>query len=55
MVGNPFRTEEPPDLESVLDALHDRGCREIVTELDAPMTAKEIAAETDVPLSTTSQ
>lgn len=53
MVHNPFGTEEPPELESVLDALHDRDCREIVTELDAPMTAKEIAEETDVPLSTT--
>jgi len=40
-------------MESVLDALHDRDCREIVTELDTPMTAKEIAEEADVPLSTT--
>jgi DNA-binding transcriptional ArsR family regulator len=40
------------DLQAVLDALDDPDCREIVTNLEEPMTVNEISERTDVPLST---
>lgn len=52
MVRDPF-ADERPDLQDVLDALDDEDCRAIVSALVDPMTAQEIAEESDVPLSTT--
>lgn len=40
-----------PDV--VFDALDDETCRTIVSALDSPMTARQIADEADVPISTT--
>jgi DNA-binding transcriptional ArsR family regulator len=53
MVRDPLAAEESLDLQTVLDALDDPDCREIIRVLDHPMTAKEIANACDVPLSTT--
>jgi predicted transcriptional regulator len=53
MVSDPFADEESPDLETVLEALHDDDCRTIVTQLTEPMTADTIAERTEIPLSTT--
>jgi predicted transcriptional regulator len=47
------RTEELPELQTVLDALGDPDCRTIAKLLTKPMTASEISEATDVPLSTT--
>jgi len=52
MVRDPF-ADESPALEDVLDALDDEDCRSIVAVLAEPMTASQIASESDVPLSTT--
>lgn len=43
--------DDPPG--TVLDALGDSACRAILREVNDPMTAKEIAAATELPLSTT--
>ncbi|MFC6723083.1 helix-turn-helix domain-containing protein [Halobium palmae] len=43
---------DPPDLQDVLDALDDSDCRTIVKQLDKPMTANELSAACDIPLST---
>ncbi|MBX0324642.1 helix-turn-helix domain-containing protein [Halomicroarcula sp. F13] len=53
MVRDPFADEETPELTTVLDALDDEDCRDIVSVLDEPMTASEISEQSDVPLSTT--
>ena len=53
MVRDPFRDDDAPDLQDVLDALDDPDCRAIITELEAPMTASELSDAADVPLSTT--
>jgi len=53
MGSSPGDGETDADLESVLAALNDDDCREIVRVLDEPMTAEEISEATDVPLSTT--
>lgn len=53
MVRDPMAKEASPDLQAVLDALDDPDCRAIVVALEEPMTAKEVAAAADVPLSTT--
>ncbi|MDH5018746.1 winged helix-turn-helix domain-containing protein [Halobacterium rubrum] len=49
----PFDSDEAPDLQDVLDALDDEGCRDIIEALDEPLTAKEIAEKSGVPMSTT--
>lgn len=41
------------ELEHVATVLDDSACREILTTLEEPMTVSEIAAATDLPLSTT--
>src|SRR6056297_2261447 len=41
--------DDTPDLQDVLD---DPACRRIIMELREPMTAREIADATDIPLST---
>jgi DNA-binding transcriptional ArsR family regulator len=53
MGSSPGDGETDADLESVLAALNDDDCREIVRVLDEPMTAEEISEATDIPLSTT--
>jgi DNA-binding transcriptional ArsR family regulator len=53
MVREPFAEDDAPDLQAVLDALDDPDCRAIVSALDEPMTADQISAAADVPLSTT--
>lgn len=42
-----------PDLQVVLDALEDSGCRKIVRSLTEPMSAKEVSNRCDIPLTTT--
>ncbi|MGB9964352.1 helix-turn-helix domain-containing protein [Halobacterium sp. CBA1126] len=49
----PLGTDEAPELQAVLDALDDEGCRRIIETLEEPMTAKELSEACDIPLSTT--
>jgi DNA-binding IclR family transcriptional regulator len=53
MVRDPLSGDDPPDLQSVLDALDDPDCRTIIEHLDEPMTASEVSEECDIPMSTT--
>ncbi|RCU48210.1 ArsR family transcriptional regulator [Haloplanus salinus] len=53
MVRDPLSGDDPPDLQSVLDALDDPDCRTIIEHLDEPMTANEVSEECDIPMSTT--
>lgn len=53
MVRDSLADEQSPELETVLDALHDDDCRTIITTLTEPMTAEEIAEATGIPQSTT--
>lgn len=53
MVSDPLGREDSPDLQTVLDALDDPDCRQIVRQLTDPMTASEISTECDIPTSTT--
>jgi DNA-binding IclR family transcriptional regulator len=53
MVRDPLSGDDPPDLQSVLDALDDTDCRTIIQHLDEPMTASEVSEECDIPMSTT--
>ena len=53
MVRDPFADEDGPDLQTVLEAITDPDCREIVSVLSEPMTAEEISDAADIPLSTT--
>jgi len=52
-VRDPLSGDDPPDLQSVLDALDDADCRTIIEHLDEPMTASEVSEECDIPMSTT--
>lgn len=52
MVQDLFGTKKLPDVQTVLDALHDQDCRTIIRHLDEPMTAQELAKHTDIPQST---
>jgi hypothetical protein len=49
---DPLAPDEP-DTQTVLDALDDQDCRTILATLDEPLTAQEVSAACDVPLSTT--
>jgi len=53
MVRDPLSGDDPPDLQSVLDALDDPDCRTIIEHLDEPMTASEVSEECEIPMSTT--
>ncbi|WP_458189744.1 ArsR/SmtB family transcription factor [Haladaptatus sp. NG-WS-4] len=44
--------DDTPEFQDVLDALEDPACRRIIMELNDPMTARELADGTDIPLST---
>lgn len=52
MVKQTGGIDPDPDPEHVFAALDDPACREIVTTLDEPMTAKEVSERAGVPLST---
>lgn len=47
------RRRDEPNPDDVFQALEDRTCREIITELDEPKTVAEIAETCEIPLSTT--
>ena len=49
---DPFAADQP-QLQDVLNALDDPGCRTIVEQLTEPMTAKGISTRCGIPLSTT--
>lgn len=49
---DPGGDTEPP-LQSVLDALDDEDCRDIIRALSEPMTAEEVSEACDIPSSTT--
>lgn len=53
MARDPLGRAATPDLQVVLDALDDPGCREIVRALDRPMSAKEVSEACDIPMTTT--
>lgn len=53
MVRDPFGDVAAPDLQTVLDALDDPGCRDIVKALEGAMSAKEVSDRCDIPLTTT--
>jgi DNA-binding transcriptional ArsR family regulator len=53
MMRDPLSGDDPPDLQSVLDALDDADCRTIIRYLDEPMTATEVSEECENPMSTT--
>lgn len=53
MWSDPSVTDDTPPVESAVGALDDDGCRAIVTALETPMTAEDVATETGLPLSTT--
>jgi DNA-binding transcriptional ArsR family regulator len=51
MARERIREPEPP-LQSVLDALDDEDCRQIIRTLAEPMTAEEVSETCDIPSST---
>jgi DNA-binding transcriptional ArsR family regulator len=52
MARDPEAEESEPAADTVLEALEDPDCREIIRVLSEPMTAEEISAATDIPKST---
>lgn len=52
MVRDPFHKEPEPEPESVLSALDDPDCRDIISCLEQPMTASQLSEICEVPLST---
>ena len=52
MVRDPLGADEDPDLDTVLGALYDEDCRDIVAALDEPRTASELVERCDIPRST---
>lgn len=52
MVRDPLADADDPDLEAVLDALHDDRCRVIIQQLTEPRTAGELTEVADIPSST---
>lgn len=46
-------SEDDADLERVVTVLDDAACRKILSTLDEPMSANEIATAADIPLSST--
>lgn len=53
MVRDPLSIEDAPELQAVLDALDDPECRQIVRQLDKPLSASQISDRCDIPTSTT--
>lgn len=52
MGDNSVSSEDPPELQDVLDALDDPACRTILRETIEPMTANELLDACDIPKST---
>lgn len=52
MVRDPISAESVPPAEEICAALDDPDCREIIRELDEPMTASELRDRCDIPQST---
>ncbi|SEL41776.1 winged helix-turn-helix domain-containing protein [Haloferax larsenii] len=52
MPTNPLSDALEPDFQTVFDALTNEQCRTVLSGLDHPMTASEIAEECDLPRST---
>lgn len=52
MVRDPFAKDAEPEPETVLSALDDPDCRDIISCLKEPMTASQLSDLCEVPLST---
>ena len=52
MVRDPFAAESVPPAEEVCAALDDPDCREIIRELEEPLTAGELLERCEIPQST---
>ena len=52
MVRDPSIEDDPPDIDTVLGALHDEDCRAILAELGDPRTARALLDRCDIPRST---
>ncbi|AFZ72559.1 winged helix-turn-helix domain-containing protein [Natronobacterium gregoryi] len=52
MVRDPITSESAPSAEDICSALDDPDCREIIRNLEEPMTASELTKECDIPQST---
>jgi len=52
MVRDPSADDTPPDIDTVLGALHDEDCRTILAELGDPRTARSLLDRCDIPRST---
>ncbi len=52
MVRDPIASESAPSAEEICSALDDPDCREIIRNLDEPMTAAELTSRCDIPQST---
>jgi len=52
MVRDPLAEDDAPDVDTVLEALHDDDCRTILAELDEPRTAGALLERCDIPRST---
>jgi len=52
MVRDPIASESTPSAEEICSALDDPDCREIIRNLDEPMTASELTKRCEIPQST---
>lgn len=52
MVRDPITSEPTPSAEVICSALDDPDCREIIRNLEEPMTASELNTQCEIPQST---
>jgi len=52
MVRDPFASESTPSAAEICAALDDPDCREIIQNLEEPMTASELTKRCEIPQST---
>lgn len=52
MVRDRLADEDDPDVDTVLDALHDDDCQVILSQLTEPRTARELLERCEIPRST---
>ncbi|SDL02437.1 MULTISPECIES: winged helix-turn-helix domain-containing protein [Natronorubrum] len=52
MVRDPIASESTPSAEEICSALDDPDCREIIRNLEEPMTASELTKRCEIPQST---
>ncbi len=52
MVRDPITSKSAPSATEIFAALDDPDCREIIRQLDEPMTAAELTTRCDIPQST---